>query len=135
MTYTTPGPHPKTYTFPPGTVMSMSQRDLHNNADIFPDPERFEPERWLPATDPTCTATPEQRRLMDRYWVPFSRGSRNCIGLELAKQELGLATGNLFRRFDLQLFETTERDVRPEHDFFAPYAPADSEGVRVKIKY
>ncbi|KAK0658647.1 cytochrome P450 monooxygenase aflU [Lasiodiplodia hormozganensis] len=135
MTYTTPGPHPTTYTFPPGTVMSMSQRDLHNNPDIFPDPEKFEPERWLPATDPTCTVTPEQRRLMDRYWVPFSRGSRNCIGLELAKQELGLATGNLFRRFDLELFETTERDVRAEHDFFAPYAAADSEGVRVKIKY
>ncbi|KAL1630026.1 hypothetical protein SLS54_000886 [Diplodia seriata] len=138
MTYTTPGAEPKTYTFPPGTIMSMSPRDLHGNAAIFPDPEKFVPERWLPATDPACAVTddPERRRAMDRYWVPFSRGSRNCIGLELAKQELGLVAGNLFRRFGdrVELFETTARDVRVDHDWFAPYGPADSKGVRIKIK-
>ncbi|KKY13050.1 putative cytochrome p450 [Diplodia seriata] len=137
MTYTTPGGEPKTYTFPPGTIMSMSPRDLHGNAAIFPEPEKFVPERWLPATDPACAVTdPERRRAMDRYWVPFSRGSRNCIGLELAKQELGLVAGNLFRRFGdrVELFETTARDVRVDHDWFAPYGPADSKGVRIKIK-
>lgn len=135
MTYTTTGPYPKTYTFPPGTVMSMSQRDLHNNPDIFPEPDRFIPERWLPPADPTSTVTPEHRRIMDKYFVPFSRGSRNCVGLELAKQEIAITAGNLFRRFDMELYETTERDVCVAHDWFAPFSPADSEGVRVKIKH
>ncbi|OJD36692.1 cytochrome p450 [Diplodia corticola] len=135
MTYTTPGTgsgahqQQKTYTFPPGTVMSMSPRDLHNNPAIFPDPQRFVPERWL-----AHEADPERRRVMDRYWVPFSRGSRNCVGLELAKQEMCLVAGNFFRRFaEVELFETTERDVRVEHDWFAPYGPADSKGVWVKV--
>ncbi|KAL1649444.1 hypothetical protein SLS58_001499 [Diplodia intermedia] len=136
MTYTTT-PAAKTYTFPPGTIMSMSPRDLHGNAAIFPSPEKFVPERWLSSPASTDNVDPEgRRRAMDRYWVPFSRGSRNCIGLELAKQELGLVAGNLFRRFGdrVELFETTARDVRVDHDWFAPYGPADSKGVRVKIK-
>ncbi|KAF2143970.1 uncharacterized protein K452DRAFT_246052 [Aplosporella prunicola CBS 121167] len=134
MTYTTPGPDAKTYVFPPGTVLSMTMRDLHENRSVFPKPKDFQPERWLDSSDPTSTSTAEQRKLMDRYFVPFSKGTRSCVGMELAKQELTLTVGNLFRRFDLELFETTRRDIEAARDYFSPFGPSDSEGVRVKVK-
>ncbi|KAK7528151.1 cytochrome P450 [Phyllosticta citriasiana] len=102
-------PNAKTYVFPPGTVISMSIMDLHHHASIFTNPKEFVPERCL--DDPGNFASEEQRRLMRKYLLPFGKGSRSCIGLELAKLELVLSAGNLFRRFDLELFETTERDM------------------------
>jgi len=36
--------------------------------------------------------------------------------------------------FDLELFETTYRDVEVVHDFFLGFARFDSPGVRVKVK-
>jgi cytochrome P450 len=124
-TYTTPTG--KMYTFPPGTVMSMSMPDLHFNPDIFPDPDLFKPERWL-------ESSPEVKAKMQQFFVPFGKGSRSCIGMELAKMEVVLAAGNIFRDFDLELFETTERDVSWAHDFFAPAIPFDSQGLRVMVK-
>ncbi|KAK8153209.1 putative cytochrome P450 [Phyllosticta citribraziliensis] len=132
LVFATSDPNARTYVFPPGTVISMSIMDLHHDASIFPNPKEFIPERWL--NEPKNSASEEQRRLMRKYLLPFGKGSRSCIGLELAKLELVLSAGNLFRRFDLELFETTERDMEMAHDWIAPFGHADSEGLRVKIK-
>lgn len=121
-TYKTPAG--QSYTFPSGTVISMSILDLHYNAKIFPRPDAFDPSRWL-------GADAERSREMERAYAPFGRGSRQCVGLELAKEEITLMTGNLFSHFSLELFETTNRDVSIAHDYFAPFAPKDSKGVRV----
>lgn len=115
------------HVFPPGTVISMSILDLHYNGDIFTDPTVFRPERWL-------DTNAEKRGQMERCFAPFGRGVRQCVGLELAKSEITLMLGNLFARFDFELFETTERDVSICHDYFAPFGPDDSKGVRVVAK-
>lgn len=133
MTYTTKTSNPessKTYTFPPGTVLSMSVIDMHLNSDIFPDPRRFRPERWLDYSSPA------HLRQMEKCFVPFGKGMRACLGIELAKEELTLMAGNLFRRYgrNLELYETTERDVSIVHDYFAPFGPKDSKGVRVVVR-
>ncbi|PVH97057.1 putative cytochrome P450 [Periconia macrospinosa] len=126
-TYTTPDGK-KTYTFPPKTVMSMSMPDLHFNPTIFPSPHSFDPSRWI-------DASPEHLKEMNRYFVPFSKGSRSCIGMEVAKMELVLTVGNVFQKLGkrMRLWETTERDVSWAYDFFAPYIPVDSKGLRVTI--
>jgi len=115
------------YTFPPGTVISMTILDLHYNPDIFPNPRGFDPSRWLDADD-------ETKQKMERAYAPFGRGSRQCVGLELAKEEITLMTGNLFHKFDFDLFDTTARDVSIAHDYFAPFGPSDSKGVRVSVR-
>ncbi|KAK5173646.1 uncharacterized protein LTR77_002327 [Saxophila tyrrhenica] len=115
-----------TYVFPPGTVMSMSMPDMHSNPSIFPSPSSFKPERWLKCTD-------EEKAGMQQAFVPFGRGSRACIGMELARMEVLLMAGNLFGRFGMELWETREEDVGWRHDFFAPFGPADSKGLRVKV--
>ncbi|KAL5388568.1 hypothetical protein PMIN06_009066 [Paraphaeosphaeria minitans] len=126
-TYTTPDGK-STYILPPKTVMSMSMPDMHFNTSIFPSPHTFKPSRW---TD----SSPEHLKEMHRYLVPFSKGSRSCLGIEVAKMELVLTAGNVFQKLGsaMQLWETTERDVSWAHDFFAPYIPVDAKGLRVKI--
>lgn len=124
-TYTTPPG--KQYVFPPGTVISMSILDLHYNGDIFDDPTAFDPSRWL-------EREPERLQQMERAYAPFGRGARQCVGLELAKEEITLMAGNLFHRFELELYETSARDVSIAHDYFAPFGPSDSQGVRVVVR-
>ena len=58
-----------------------------------------------------------------------------CLGMNLAYAEIHLTLAAVFRRFDLELFETTrEEDVDIAHDFFNPSAKVDSKGVRVLVK-
>ena len=69
--------------------------------------------------------------------VPLERLSEyaDTLPLSLAKAELYLTLASVFRRFEnMELFETTRRDVDPMHDFFIPFPALDSKGVRVMIK-
>jgi cytochrome P450 len=56
---------------PPGTLVSMTQRDILYDSSIFPEPYTFRPERWLDAED---------SKNLDKYLVSFSRGTRGCLG-------------------------------------------------------
>ncbi|KAF7113807.1 hypothetical protein CNMCM5793_004862 [Aspergillus hiratsukae] len=113
------------WTIPPGTPVSMSCILLHHDETIFPDSHRFKPERWLDAAE---------RKRLEKYMVAFSKGSRQCIGMHLAKAEILLAVSTLLRRMDFELYETTVEDVIVKHDIFIPFARMDSKGVRVLIK-
>ncbi|KAJ3521437.1 hypothetical protein NMY22_g12317 [Coprinellus aureogranulatus] len=86
---------------PQGTVVAMSHFFMHANPDIFPEPEKFDPERWLK----------EDSVELANYLVPFSKGQRQCIGMNLGWVELYLILGNLFRKVELELVDTTEKDI------------------------
>ncbi|KAL0573598.1 hypothetical protein V5O48_008357 [Marasmius crinis-equi] len=77
---------------PSGVIVGTSCVFLHQNPDGFPNPMEFSPERWL---------QPGSRDLESRYLVPFSRGTRLCLGLNLAWAELYLILGNMFRKLDM----------------------------------
>ena len=64
---------------------------------------------------------------------PTSR-TRNCVGLTLAYEELYLAVAGVFRRLDLELYETDFSDVNIIYDNYTPKARLDSKGVRVLVK-
>jgi cytochrome P450 len=86
---------------PRGTTFGQSNWFIHNDPDCFPDPKSFSPERWLgPDAD-------RQRRHM----VAFGRGTRMCLGLNLAYAEIFITLAMLVSDLDLELFETTDRDV------------------------
>ena len=102
----------------------MSTYIQHRNEDLFPDAETFNPDRWL------GTHNSE----LEKYLVNFSKGTRSCLGINLAKAELFLTLAMIFRRFDLELFETDRSDVDMAHDFFVPYTRQDSNGIRVVVK-
>ncbi|EEB92705.1 hypothetical protein MPER_08747, partial [Moniliophthora perniciosa FA553] len=57
---------------PPGTSVSIGNTFVHMDPDVFPDPTRFYPERWLEDKD----------HLLDRYLVSFGKGPRACLGIK-----------------------------------------------------
>ena len=114
----------KQYTFPPGTVISMSIRDMHLDLNCYPDPLRFDPDRWL---------DPATRKRAEQWFAPFGKGTRSCVGRDLAMLEMMMATANLLHRFKMDLFETTSDDVRMHHDFFSPFHADDSKGLQVTL--
>lgn len=66
--------------------MGMQPFTLHFNPEVYPDPHAFKPERW-------ANATPA----MQRDWVPFGLGPRQCIARNLAMVELAFAVRALAR--------------------------------------
>jgi cytochrome P450 len=58
------------WVIPKNTPVSMTTVDILMNEDIFKDPKVFRPERWL--------ENPE----LERYFVPFGKGSRQCLGIK-----------------------------------------------------
>ena len=91
------------YFVPGGTIVSMSSWMMHRNPDVFPDPTKFEPERWLKMED---------ARRLDPHMVPFGRGSRMCVGMPLAYCELYVTLGTFFGRFrNMQVYQTTPADM------------------------
>ncbi|OJJ63817.1 hypothetical protein ASPSYDRAFT_38478 [Aspergillus sydowii CBS 593.65] len=111
---------------PPGTPVGMSAYLMHSDPKVYPDPGQFIPERWLGTINPA----------MNRNYVPFCRGSRNCLGMNLAMAELSLCLAVLHRPGgpELELFETDESDVKHVHDFLIPLPKVDTKGVRVLVR-
>ncbi|KAJ9611203.1 hypothetical protein H2200_004386 [Cladophialophora chaetospira] len=116
----------KDWVIPKGQFVGMTQTDILYNADIYPDPKRFDPERWLKGE--------ESKELLNKYLVTFSKGARRCIGMHLAYAELFLMLAAVFGQFDLELYQTTRKDVDPVIDYFIPKPDADSKGVRVLVE-
>ena len=61
------------YTIPRGSPVSMTNMLIFQNEDIFPDALSFVPDRWM---------DPEERRRLDKYYQPFMKGPRNCLGFK-----------------------------------------------------
>lgn len=59
---------------PAGTPTSMTTHFMHLDPTLFPEPYKFDPERWMRVT--------EKEERLERYVIPFSKGSRACIGLQ-----------------------------------------------------
>jgi cytochrome P450 len=66
------------FAIPAGTTLIMAQWVLHRDPRWFPDPERFNPDRW----------TPEFTKQLPKYvYIPFGAGPRVCIGNTFAMME------------------------------------------------
>jgi cytochrome P450 len=66
--------------------------------------------------------------------VAFSKGSRACLGLNLAYAEMYLALANVMRRFEMVLDDVVrERDVDIVRDCIVGLPSKGSKGVTVRI--
>ena len=82
------------YFLPAKTTVLMSQFVLHRDARFFPDPLRFDPQRFTPEA--------KARRLKFTYF-PFGAGARQCIGESFAWMEGVLALATLAQKWKLNL--------------------------------
>lgn len=74
---------------PQGYSVMVSLNQLHENPEMFPDPERFDPGRFLD-TRPNTFA-----------WVPFGGGTRRCIGAAFANMEMDVVLRTVLRNFTI----------------------------------
>jgi cytochrome P450 len=79
------------YHFKEGSMVLPQISILMNDPDIFPEPERFNPDRFLDEN--------QNLKKFDAF-IPFSIGKRQCLGESLAKAELFLIFSNLLRNFE-----------------------------------
>jgi cytochrome P450 family 4 len=56
---------------PKGTDVNIFVYAVHHNPDVFPNPEQFDPERFMDGYD---------LRKSPYEYIPFSAGQRNCVG-------------------------------------------------------
>ncbi|KAI9830709.1 MAG: hypothetical protein M1826_004538 [Phylliscum demangeonii] len=107
---------------PAGTTVAMSSWLMHRNEAVFPASATFDPDRWL---DPAAA------KALEKHIVAFGRGSRICVGVNLAYCELYIALATFFRCFpDLRVDGTTAEDLVYE-DFFSTYHPAGARKLHV----
>ncbi|MBJ94856.1 MAG: cytochrome P450 [Rickettsiales bacterium] len=81
------------FAVPAGTLVMISSYITHRHSEFWPDPERFDPDRFLPAA---C----EERHPF--AYFPFSGGPRGCIGRGFALLELRLLVAQIAQRFRLE---------------------------------
>jgi cytochrome P450 len=81
------------YTLPAGTIILLSQHVTHHDARFFPQPDRFDPDRW----------TPEFRHALLKFaYFPFGGGERQCIGEPFAWMEGVLLLATLAQKWRLR---------------------------------
>lgn len=104
-----------------GSNMLMSIPTLHNNPDVWPDPGRFDPDRFLP--EQVAQRSPNA-------YLPFGRGPHACIGAHFSRQELLVMVAALGRRFRVPSSgpDIDPSDVRPGMSMY----PRRSLRVRVE---
>uniref|UniRef100_A0A8D1HP03 Cytochrome P450 4A11 n=1 Tax=Sus scrofa TaxID=9823 RepID=A0A8D1HP03_PIG len=75
---------------PAGIILSLSIYGLHHNPQVWPNPEEFDPSRFAPGSARHSHA-----------FMPFSGGSRNCIGKQFAMNEMKVAVALTLLHFEL----------------------------------
>ncbi|KAK7590972.1 hypothetical protein V9T40_002585 [Parthenolecanium corni] len=87
------------YTVPKGTTVRLNIYLLHRRPDHFKDPDRFNPDNFAAETiqnrHPFC-------------YVPFSAGSRNCIGQKFAMMEEKVILSTFFRKYRVEAHQKVE---------------------------
>ncbi|XP_041035615.1 cytochrome P450 11B, mitochondrial-like [Carcharodon carcharias] len=86
------------YHIPAGTVVQAGIYSLGRNPEIFPDPESYDPRRWL-----TSESTHFQA-------ISFGFGMRQCIGRRAAETEISLFLIHILRKF--QIVTRSKADVK-----------------------
>jgi cytochrome P450 len=82
---------------PAGVTVAPSIYLVHRRPDVYPNPERFEPERFIDGSPGTYT------------WIPFGGGIRRCIGGSFAHFEMQVVLAELVKRRHV-------RPARPESE-------------------
>ncbi|REJ83128.1 MAG: cytochrome P450 [Planctomycetota bacterium] len=92
------------YQLPRGTTLFLCPYLLHRDERYFPDPEQFDPERWLTTGEKT---TP-------RYaYFPFGAGPRSCIGAGFAMLEMTAVLPTILRTLTLRTIDDRPLDLIP----------------------
>lgn len=103
------------WVIPRGHSIIVAIGQIHANADVFPDPERFDPQRYI-GTKPSPS------------WIPFGGGTRRCVGAAFANMEMDVVLRTVLRRLTI---ETTDAPGERWHGRGVAFTPKD--GGRIVV--
>jgi cytochrome P450 family 110 len=79
------------YSLEPGMGVTVAIGLVHFREDIYPEPWKFLPERFL------------EKKFSPFEYVPYGGGARRCLGAAMASYEMRLVLGTILKRFRLRL--------------------------------
>jgi len=84
---------------PKGMSVTIPMYCIHRDPRIWPNPEKFDPERF----------TPEAKQSRDPYaYMPFGHGPRNCIGMRFAQMEMKLVLARILKKYSFETAPDTK---------------------------
>ena len=107
------------HTIPKGAQIVLSIMFLHRHPDVWDNPDDFDPLRFHPS---------EVDKRDPYAYMPFSAGSRNCIGQNFAMNEMKVVVGSVLQRFRISL-EHEDPPVLIPHIILRP-----KEDIRLKVE-
>ncbi len=94
------------HAFEPGDVLIGCIQAVHERSDLYPDPLRFDPNRFL------------DRSYGPGEFLPFGGGARRCLGAALAVYEMKLILATLLQHLSLTLTAAADRPLPPRRRGF-----------------
>jgi cytochrome P450 len=105
------------WVIPRGVSIIVGIGQIHGNPDVFPDPDQFDPQRYI-GTKPSALS-----------WIPFGGGTRRCVGAAFANMEMDVVLRTVLQRL---MIETT--DAPGEHWHCRGVAFTPKNGGRVVVR-
>src|SRR5690606_11571153 len=85
---------------PAGTMVGASPRVSNRMAEHFPEPERFDPRRYLDGR--------QEDRLNQWTWIPFGAGRHRCVGNAFAMMQMKAIFSVILRDFEFEMTQPSE---------------------------
>lgn len=105
------------YRLPVGVMVVPAIGLVHASAQLYPDPERFDPDRMVGAT------------LSPTTWLPFGGGNRRCLGATFAMVEMRVVLREILRRVELSTTTTSGERPKLKHVIMVPH-----RGARIRVR-
>ncbi|CAL1280539.1 unnamed protein product [Larinioides sclopetarius] len=109
------------YVAPKGATCVIFLYFLHRDENIFPEPDKFDPDRFL---------TENSAKIPEYGYIPFSHGARSCIGYKFAEIEIKTIICSILRNFTIESLDGRDR-IQP----ILKIALHPSEPIRLRIRY
>ncbi|KAK9308090.1 hypothetical protein QLX08_001809 [Tetragonisca angustula] len=85
-------------TIPKGTLIWIPVFAIHRDPDIYPDPEKYDPERF---------AEDKFNKIQPMQYMPFGHGPRNCIGARFAVYQTKIGLIKILRNYKIDVCPET----------------------------
>jgi cytochrome P450 len=107
------------WVIPKGTRIQINIYTIHQNETIYPDQQEFNPDRWM------------KHKIPSSAWIPFSAGSRVCVGNMFSLFEQKVFLIELLRKFQVE--RMSNKPIRPAKNFgLSGPEPADIKFTELK---